>query len=225
MARAVTYRLGDADFDSVVQVCAAALGRGEVVWAHVDGVSCLIADAFSPSAVALLLQARQRGRGAGLPVLVRDASVVHALFSNVDIDATALMSNYWPGPLTLIGAPSPSLHWDLGAAGQLSGVSVRMPTDAFISALVAATGPCVYLSSNPSAEVESAAEAQTRMGDSVACYVDPAATTTDPALRTSIVDVRANPCVLLREGAITYASMLTTCPGLVRGDGGQVSAQ
>ena len=217
MTRAVSYDISDEQQRSTAeQVCAAALGRGEVVFVDVDGQACLIADAFSAAGIAGLMAARNRGRGAAAAVLVRDASVVQALFSEVDFDARALMRNHWPGPLTLIGTPTASLRWDLGAAGELVGLAVRMPRDPFVAGLVAATGPCAYLAV-PS--VTSRADAQSDMGDLVACYATygPAESALPAqAKRTSIVDVRSTPAVLLREGAFSFDDLVATCPGLQR---------
>ena len=223
MTRAVVYDLGaGANPGTALDVAAAALGRGEAVWAQVHGTGCLIADAFSAQGVAALLHARLRGRGAGLPVLVREPAVVHALFETVGLDAAALMAAHWPGPLTLLGPPTPSLHWDLGAAGRLSAVAVSMPSPGFAADLVARIGPCAYLQAHPDpAVVESAAEAHARMGDAVAVYVqEPPVQSDQTRLPTSIVDVRATAAVLVRPGAVPEAALRTTCPGLITADTG-----
>lgn len=223
MTRAVVYDLdAGADRDTALDVAAAALGRGEVVWAQVHGTGCLIADAFSVQGVTTLLHARTRGRGAGLPVLVREPAVVHALFETVGIDAAALMAAQWPGPLTLLGNPTPSLQWDLGAAGRLAAVAVTMPEPGFAADLVARVGPCAYLQAHPDAHAqESAEQARARMGDAVAVYVQESAPQpTDTRLPTSIVDVRTTPAVLVRPGAVPLEALRTTCPGLITTDAG-----
>lgn len=230
MTRAVVYDVAaGADVKNALNVAQAALSRGEVVWARVHGVGCLIADAFSPQGVAALLQARTRGRGAGLPVLVRDGSVVHALFAEVNADALALMAAHWPGPLTLLGTPAPSLKWDIGAAGELIAVAVTMPDSQFVTDLVSAVGPCVYLQAHSDAQVqETADEACNRIADLVSVYVQlPEAQMKESAesgsgdstrLPTSIVDVRSTPAVLARSGAMSAAKIRVTCPGLVEPD-------
>ncbi|NDB18005.1 MAG: hypothetical protein EB027_01805 [Actinobacteria bacterium] len=103
-------------------------------------------------------------------------------------------------------------------------MTVRMPKDPFIAGLVAATGPCAYLAV-PS--VASRADAQAQMGDLVACYAGygPAdAEMAQEPQKTSIVDVRNTPAVLLREGALSFEVLRATCPGLMRlatADGGE----
>lgn len=217
MTRAVSYDICDEQVrPTAEQVCIAALGRGEVVYADVDGQSCLIVDAFSAAGIAGLLTARNRGRGAAAAVLVRDSSVAEALFADVDFDARALMRNYWPGALTLVGTPTPSLRWDLGASGELVGLSLRQPADAFVRTLLDAIGPCAYLSV---LGVASRTAAQQLMGDLVACYAtcgDGDAPSTAPSMVTSIVDVRSTPPVLLREGKLSFEQLHETCPGLQR---------
>jgi len=232
VTRAVLYDFtADGDRDTAVNVAVAALGRGEVIWARVHGVGCLIADAFSPQGVAAALHARTRGRGSGLPVLVRDSSVVHALFAEVTLDATALMTAHWPGGLTLLGVPTPSLQWDIGAAGALSAVAVTMPDSDLVLEIVSAVGPCVYLQAHADSQVqESANSAQARMGDTVAVYLETTAShahESDPSgarIPTSIVDVRSTPVILRRAGAVATADLQVTCPGLVVPDA-QADAQ
>lgn len=230
MTRAVVYDISaGADVENALTVAQAALSRGEVVWARVHGVGCLIADAFSVQGVTALLQARTRGRGAGLPVLVRDSSVVHALFADVNADALALMAAHWPGPLTLLGTPTASLKWDIGAAGELVAVAVTMADSQFVTDLVSSVGPCVYLQAHSDSHVqEKADEARSRMADLVSVYVqlpEPQPSESAQAgqgqstrLPTSIVDVRSTPAVLVRAGAISATQIRVTCPGLVEPD-------
>lgn len=222
MTRAVVYDLTTETDGVALDVAVAALGRGEVVWTHVHGSGCLIADAFSMPGVAALLQARVRGRGAGLPVLVRDTTVVHALFEDVSLDAAALMTAHWPGPLTLLGVPTPSLTWDIGAAGRLAAVAVSMAPEGFAAELVARVGPCVYLQAHSDALVlETALQAHARMADAVSVYVQqgkPGATSAVGP--TTIVDVRTTPATVVRAGAIPASVLRATCPGLVSPDSG-----
>lgn len=210
MTRAVTYDLADESIvDTALSVCASALQRGECIVLNVDGTWCVVADAFSPAGTASLLNARRRGRGAPLPILIKDSTVAYALWSQVDADAAALMRRFWPGPLTLIGRPGTSLVWDLAAAGRVASVSARMPQDEFVQRILSEVGPCTYLACPPA---HSADELRLMIGDDASVYVTPAVPTSVQA--TTVVDVRGYAPILVRAGAIAADELRKVCPAL-----------
>lgn len=211
MTRAVTYDLADAEVHATaLQVCVAALQRGECIVLNIDGTWCLVADAFSPAGTQSLLHARKRGRGAPLPVLVKDSTVAHALWAQVNADAAALMRRFWPGHLTLIGQPGASLAWDLAAAGKVDSLALRMPADEFVRALVSEIGPCAHIGCAPDQDLESL---RAEMGDDASVYVNPE--TPRPCAATTVVDVRSLAPVVVRAGAISVDDLAQTCPALV----------
>lgn len=212
MTRAVSYDLADgAQSGTAHDVCVSALQRGECIVLNVDGTWCVVADAFSAAGTQSLLNARRRGRGAPLPVLVKDATLAHALWAQVNADAAALMRQCWPGPLTLIGQPGSSLAWDLAAAGKVDSLSLRMPVDAFVRGVVNAVGPCAYIACPPDQDFDALRSA---IGDDASVFVMPA--TLMPSAVTTVVDVRSFAPVLVRSGAIPAEAIAQTCPALVR---------
>jgi tRNA threonylcarbamoyl adenosine modification protein (Sua5/YciO/YrdC/YwlC family) len=116
-------------------------------------------------------------------------------------EPTALPTNHWPGPLTLVVRHTPHLSWDLGDARGT--VAVRMPDDAVALDLIARTGPLAVSSANRSGHPPATTmlEARLQLGASVAVYLDggprPSATP------SSIVDVTGDAPRLLREGALS----------------------
>ena len=93
-----------------------AVQRGELVVLPTDTVYGVGADAFSPAAVASLLEAKGRGRDMPPPVLIAAAATLDALAVGVPAYARALVEELWPGPLTLVCRQQRSLRWDLGDA-------------------------------------------------------------------------------------------------------------
>lgn len=211
MTRAVTYDLaGGGTRAQALEVCVAALQRGECIVLNIDGTWCLVADAFSRAGTQSLLHARKRGRGAPLPLLVKDATLAHALWAQVNADAAALMRRFWPGHLSLIGQPGPSLSWDLAAAGALDSLTLRMPVDDFARAVLAEVGPCAHLACPPDHNLE---DLHASIGDDASVYVQPVAPRSFAA--TTVVDVRSFAPIVVRAGAIPVEDLVQTCPALV----------
>lgn len=210
MTRAVDYDLASPHAaETALAVSVAALQRGECIVINVDGTWCIAADAFSAAGTASLLHARGRGRGAPLPVLVKNPATAHALWADVNADAAALMRAFWPGPLTLIGRPAASLAWDLAAAGTVTSVGLRMPRDAFAIALLAHCGPLAHLACPAGSSID---DLRRQIGDDASVYVRPAADLQSAA--TTVVDVRGYAPVLVRHGQIDEQEIRRICPAL-----------
>src|SRR5690606_6389452 len=91
-----------------------AIARGRLVVVPTDTVYGIAADAFSPVAVAGLLQAKGRGRQQPPPVLVPGSDAMRALVEAVPEEVERLVERFWPGGLTIVLPSQPSLSWDLG---------------------------------------------------------------------------------------------------------------
>jgi tRNA threonylcarbamoyl adenosine modification protein (Sua5/YciO/YrdC/YwlC family) len=191
---------------------AAAVSRGELVVLPTDTVYGLGADAFSPAAVAGLLEAKGRGRHMPSPVLVASADALSDLVTDLPDRAAALIEAFWPGALTLVAPHQPTLDWDLGETNGT--VAVRMPAHPLALELLALTGPMAVSSANltgrPSPQDCDAAQAM--LGDSVAVYLDGGPT--PAAVPSSIVDLTGDTPVLRRAGAIDAAELRRYLPDL-----------
>ena len=168
------------------------IGRGELVVIPTDTVYGVAADAFSPAAVARLLEAKGRDRTAPPPVLIPGIPTLDALAEVVPDEVRALVAEFWPGGLTVILRARPTLDWDLGETRGT--VALRMPSDPIALELLAETGPLAVSSANatgePAAMTAEAAEAM--LGDAVSVYLDAGpvgqAYTGDPRAGSTIVD-------------------------------------
>src|SRR5699024_12267487 len=123
------------------------------------------ADAFTPDAVAALLEAKGRGRDAPPPVLIGDHAVLLALAADLPDYVEDLTDALWPGALTVILTAQRSLTWDLGETRGT--VALRMPDDETALELLRSTGPLAVSSANrhgrPAAL--SVLDAATQLGD------------------------------------------------------------
>lgn len=149
-----------------------AFGRGELIVIPTDTVYGLACDAFSPAAVARLLEAKGRGRTSPPPVLVPGLPTLDALAEEVPDAARTLVKAFWPGALTLILPARESLAWDLGDTHGT--VALRMPAHPIALELLSETGPLAVSSANLSGKpaARTAREAFDHLGDSVAVYLD-----------------------------------------------------
>ena len=196
--------------DEGVAAAVLALRRGELAVLPTDTVYGIAADAFSPAAVARLLDAKGRGRDLPVPVLVGSPRTLDGLAETVSPVARALVERFWPGPLTLVVRAAPSLAWDLGETRGT--VAVRMPLHPTALAVLAETGPLAVSSANRSGQppAADAADAQEQLGDSVAVYLD-AGPVGDPVPST-ILDLTGSRPTLLRVGALSMAEISAVAP-------------
>jgi len=149
-----------------------AIGRGELVVVPTDTVYGLAADAFSPSAVQRLLDAKGRTRQAPPPVLIPGIPTLDALAEEVPDEVRALVAEFWPGGLTVILPARESLRWDLGETHGT--VALRMPNNRVALELLSETGPLAVSSANLTGRpaATTAADAEAMLEDSVAVYLD-----------------------------------------------------
>lgn len=190
----------DDEREAAVSAATRAVQQGELVVIPTDTVYGIAADAFDPSAVAALLEAKGRGREMPPPVLVSAAATLDALASGLPDYARALVEEFWPGPLTLVCRQQPSLQWDLGETRGT--VAVRMPDHDVALAVLERTGPLAVSSANltgrPAALHADAAEAM--LGEEVSVVVDAGPVTGGEA--STIVDVTGEHPRVLRRGAL-----------------------
>ncbi|MEV0234288.1 L-threonylcarbamoyladenylate synthase [Nonomuraea sp. NPDC050786] len=179
---------------------ASAVRRGDLVVLPTDTVYGIGADAFTPSAVTALLDAKGRGREMPPPVLVGTVRAATALIDDLGPYGQDLIDAFWPGPLTLVCKANRALSWDLGETKGT--VAVRMPLHPVALDLLKETGPMAVSSANRSGApaATTAEEAEEQLGDSVDVYLDGGKTTDNTP--STILDLTTAVPRLLRRGAI-----------------------
>jgi tRNA threonylcarbamoyl adenosine modification protein (Sua5/YciO/YrdC/YwlC family) len=180
---------------------ALAVQRGRLVVLPTDTVYGIGADAFDAEAVRRLLAAKGRGREMPPPVLVSAPTTLDALAVGVPSYARALITELWPGPLTLVCRQQPSLQWDLGDTRGT--VAVRMPDHEVALELLARTGPLAVSSANRTGlpAATDADEAERMLGRKVAVIIDSGPT--PGSVPSTIVDVTGPTGRVLRLGAVS----------------------
>lgn len=178
-----------------------ALSRGALVVLPTDTVYGIAADAFAPTAVQALLDAKGRGRQMPPPVLIPAVGTMAGLATDVPDAAHALAEAFWPGGLTIIVTAQPSLAWDLGETRGT--VALRVPDHDTALALLRRTGPLAVSSANRtgSPAALTAGDAFDQLGASVDVYLD--AGQAPGGVSSSIVDATTSTLRLVRAGAIS----------------------
>jgi L-threonylcarbamoyladenylate synthase len=114
-----------AQIDTDVQRASEWLRKGEPVAIPTETVYGLAANAFDEAAVLKIFQTKNRPSFDPLIVHVRDRAQVDQVVAYVSPEAEALMTAFWPGPLTLVLPKHPRVS-DIVTSG-LNTVGVRMP--------------------------------------------------------------------------------------------------
>ncbi|MEO8262499.1 MAG: L-threonylcarbamoyladenylate synthase [Pseudolysinimonas sp.] len=187
-----------------------AIGKGELVVIPTDTVYGVAADAFSPAAVARLLEAKGRDRTAPPPVLIPGIPTLDALAEVVPDEVRALVAEFWPGGLTVVVRARKTLDWDLGETRGT--VALRMPADKIALELLAETGPLAVSSANTTGEpaATTAAAAEKMLGDAVAVYLEagPAGDVGSTIVDATGLDSPAGKLRILRSGIISDAEIV-----------------
>jgi len=178
-----------------------ALAVGGLVVLPTDTVYGIAADAFKPEAVQALLEAKGRGRDMPPPVLIGDVRTMDGLADNIPDAVRELVTQHWPGPLTIILQAQRSLQWDLGETRGT--VALRMPDHELTLAVLRRTGPLAVSSANTSGSpaATTAAEAASMLGGSVRVYLDGG--TSPGGVASTIVDATGPELRIVREGGLS----------------------
>ncbi|PVU83647.1 threonylcarbamoyl-AMP synthase [Cellulomonas sp. WB94] len=187
-----------------------AISRGDLVVFPTDTVYGIAADAFTPSAVQALLDAKGRGRQMPPPVLMPDARTLDGLATDVPDSARALAEAFWPGGLTLIVRAQPSLAWDLGET--YGTVALRVPDHPVALALLRRTGPLAVSSANRTGRAagRTVEEAYTQLGASVPIFLDGGEI--PGGVASTIVDATGDVLRIVRPGAISLEALRAVAP-------------
>lgn len=193
-----------------------AIGRGELVVLPTDTVYGVGGDAFDPTAVQRLLDAKGRTRQSPPPVLIPNIATLSALAADVPTPVRALAEACWPGGLTIVARANPSLSWDLGETGGT--VALRIPDHGIALEILQETGPLAVSSANLTGQpaARTAAEAEAMLHDSVSVYLEAGPVSGDGTPST-IVDVTrvtedGGELRVLRAGAVPRETIAALMP-------------
>lgn len=216
----MTQRIACADGahrDRAVTAALAAVRRGDLVVIPTETVYAVATDAFSRRGIDALREAKGYDAQVPLPVMVGARATVAGIAARVCDDARALMEAMWPGPLTLLLTPQPTLAWDVPAGAP---VAVRMPLHPLALALLATSGPLVVTTANrPGLPAPTGVDdALDQLGDGIALALDAGELADGGALPSTVVDVSGARPRAVRIGAIGLEQLRHVCPHVLGED-------
>ncbi len=142
-AELATRFLAAADGSAIPEL-AEQLRQGYLVVFPTDTVYGVGADAYNEAAIRQLYHIKQRPFAKGIPLLLADWEDLDRAASHVPPLARALISRFWPGPLTLVVPRHPALPAILAPDDT---IAVRMPDHAIARALIRAAGGLLAVTS------------------------------------------------------------------------------
>ena len=184
-----------------------ALAAGLPVAIPTDTVYVLAVDPFVPGASDRLFELAGRSREQDLPVLVASVSQALKLATAVPEASRRLMDSCWPGPLTLVLPRDREVAADLGDDdSDRRCADVRPPRP---RALCREVGPlAVATAGRPGRGGPQTAEGVAEeFGDAVPVVLDGGRCAGLPA---TVVDGTGEDPLLIREGALSWATILET---------------
>uniref|UniRef100_A0A6B2L7P5 Threonylcarbamoyl-AMP synthase n=1 Tax=Arcella intermedia TaxID=1963864 RepID=A0A6B2L7P5_9EUKA len=197
--------------EALMEFPVSCIRRSEVVAFPTETVYGLGANALDTNAVKKIFLTKRRPQDNPLIVHISDLAMLHLLVQEVPPKAQALMSKFWPGPLTLLFAKS-ALVPDSVVCGQPT-VAVRMPSHPIALKLISLSqlpiaAPSANLSGRPSPTT-----AQHVIADLTGrcpCIIDggPA----QGGVESTVVDITKG--LILRPGIITLEQLQEVYPDI-----------
>ncbi len=176
------------------------LKAGELVAFPTDTVYGLAATLDNPSAVSRLYIAKNRPPEKAIPILVASVEDLDTIATDVSDLVRRLISQFWPGGLTLILSKSSAIPPEVSPT---SSVAVRLPDLALTRQIIMAVGtPLAVTSANRSGQPSprTAKDVLAQLGGRIAGVLDGGPT--PGGVPSTIVDCTSDPPRLLRPGAI-----------------------
>lgn len=200
-----TRLLPAAHLDAIAQALR-VLRAGGLVAFPTDTVYGVGALAFDGAAVESIYTAKDRPVEKAIPILFADLEDLDQVAMEVPVMASVLAAHFWPGPLTLVVPKKPTLPSAVSATNTLA---VRIPDHPVARALLRAAGPMAVTSANISGQASptDAQEVLRQLNGRIPLVIDGGPT--PGGIPSTLVDCLGGEPVLLREGPLTKAQILS----------------
>jgi len=187
--------------EAAVAAALGALRNGETVAVPTDTVYGLAADAVNAEAIQHLFELKERPADRSIAVLVADVAAAASLVK-LNEPARRLAERFWPGPLTIVAARTPTAPPHLGTG---TTIGVRLPDDDIMRA-IAAAGPLAVTSANLHGDpTPSTAQGVAELFPALSLVVDGGPR---PGASSTVVDMTGSTAMVLREGPISLDEIL-----------------
>lgn len=190
-----------ADHPACIEQAAFLLRQGQLVCYPTDTVYGIGAVASNDDAIRRLYAVKGRSPDNPLPLLISEAADA-GRYAQVTPSARALISRFWPGPLTIVMRKTEGLR-SRALAGKRT-VALRVPDNHVPREIVRLLGePLTGTSANRSGARPpvSAAEVAFSLGDMISLVIDGGRSPT--GIESTVVDVSGAAPKIVREGAVS----------------------
>ena len=196
----------DAMDPKILEEAGQVIKDGGLVAFPTETVYGLGGDALNPKSSQKIYAAKGRPSDNPLIVHIAEKQDLYRIAKEVTEKAKKLMDAFWPGPLTLIFPKTEAVPE--ATTGGLDTVAVRMPSDRIAAAFIRAAGgfvaaPSANVSGRPS--TTTAAHVEEDLSGRIEMILDGGQAVI--GLESTIVDMSAEPPVILRPGAVTKDMM------------------
>ncbi len=180
-----------------------AINDGYVIAVPLENAYAYLCDAFNHDAVRAMHVLRGDEIGIKAQVLVGNFKMAEGVSRNLDKRTIASMKKYWPGKVTFQVLPSALLNWDLGDNNEVDELALRVPSAAFVKAILAKTGPLATASVAKVGEAPITASTDVPTDGIEIIFSNGKLR---KGLPTTVVRTVAGAHTVLREGAVDFVS-------------------
>ncbi len=182
------------------------LQSGGIVAFPTDTVYGLGALAFDNDAINSIYVAKDRPIEKAIPILIGDLSDLDQVTADIPDMVLRFAARFWPGPLTCIVPKKQTLPLAVSAT---STVAVRIPNHPDALALLRAAGPMAVTSANISGQLSpsTAEQVYAQLNGLIPLILDGGKTPS--GIPSTLVDCTGSEPVILREGPISLAELLS----------------
>jgi L-threonylcarbamoyladenylate synthase len=184
----------------------AALQRGDVIVFPTETLYGLGADALNVTAVERVFHLKGRPAANPISVLVADRAMLGGIVDELSPLAEKLITQFWPGPLTLVLPAKKGISKHL--INTSGGVGVRISSEPIATHLVRELGkPITATSANPSGKnpARSIEEARRYFSGQIAVYIDGGELHSN--VGSTVAEISGDRIKVIREGEISKAGL------------------
>lgn len=184
------------------------LRAGKVWGLNADSSYALCADAFSAVGVKRIRDLKGRA-DLITPILIGRQANIEGIAAYPTNELRAMVEAFWPGPLTVVVHPTPSLAW----SATPDAISIRMPMCESTREIAFELGPMVAVGAarGQHRAPTTAIQASEIWGSDVDDWLD--AGMADPNQVSTIVDFRSATPNIVRLGALSAQQLREVVPG------------
>ena len=199
--------IGEEPKDADLRIGVDVLVGGGIVAYPTDTLYGLGIDPTQESAVKRLCRLKQRSLGAGLPLIAASLTQVETFLGALPGLGRLLCERFWPGPLTLVFTPKSTIN--IGVCAADGSVAVRVPRCLVARRLAELSDHPITATSANLSGMKSASTAE-GVASQLVGQIDLVLGQKGPlgGSASTIVDVRGNEPVLIRDGVIAWNRVL-----------------